>query len=289
MWSETNQQLTQLAADLLGPEALTARHRAGATSCCARAATRSRAAPPRSSRTSSPSACSACPRTALGGDADGLRLHRRPARDQAHRARPARRPRSACERVREARRGRPLRRRRCGSELCELGWPGHRRSPRSTAARASAPVELAILLEELGLRVAPRRRSCRRALAAAADRARRLATSSSARWLPGLASGELTGARRHAPRRRRRARADGAEARRGRARRGRRHARCVARAEAEVEPRRRDRPDPLGRAASRAARGRRGRSPATPTRALDRALVAVSRRARRRLRSARWR
>ena len=37
---------------------------AGATSCCAPAATRSRAAPPRSSRTSSPSACSACPRRA---------------------------------------------------------------------------------------------------------------------------------------------------------------------------------------------------------------------------------
>ena len=36
------------------------RGRAGATSCCARAATRSRAAPPRCSRTSSPSACSAC-------------------------------------------------------------------------------------------------------------------------------------------------------------------------------------------------------------------------------------
>ena len=34
--------------------------RAGATSCCARAATRSRAARRRSSRTSSPSACSAC-------------------------------------------------------------------------------------------------------------------------------------------------------------------------------------------------------------------------------------
>ena len=36
------------------------RHAAGATSCCAPAATRSRAAPPRCSRTSSPSACSAC-------------------------------------------------------------------------------------------------------------------------------------------------------------------------------------------------------------------------------------
>ena len=38
------------------------RRRAGATSCCAPAATRSRAAPPRCSRTSSPSACSGCPR-----------------------------------------------------------------------------------------------------------------------------------------------------------------------------------------------------------------------------------
>ena len=34
--------------------------RRGPTACCARARTRSRAAPPRSSRTSSPSACSAC-------------------------------------------------------------------------------------------------------------------------------------------------------------------------------------------------------------------------------------
>ena len=34
--------------------------RPGPTACCARAPTRSRAAPPRSSRTSSPSACSAC-------------------------------------------------------------------------------------------------------------------------------------------------------------------------------------------------------------------------------------
>ena len=42
MWSETNQRLTQLAAELSGPGAL----RAGdpwAMSCCAPAATRSRA------------------------------------------------------------------------------------------------------------------------------------------------------------------------------------------------------------------------------------------------------
>ena len=61
MWSDTNQQLTQLAADLLGP-ARCERATAGPTSCCARAATRSRGARPRCSRTSSPSACSACPK-----------------------------------------------------------------------------------------------------------------------------------------------------------------------------------------------------------------------------------
>jgi alkylation response protein AidB-like acyl-CoA dehydrogenase len=47
MWSEGNQLLVQAAADILGPEALTAGRR-GPTSCCARAATRSRAARPRS-------------------------------------------------------------------------------------------------------------------------------------------------------------------------------------------------------------------------------------------------
>ena len=47
MWSDTNQELTQLAADLLGADALVAGS-PGATSCCAPAATRSRAAPPRS-------------------------------------------------------------------------------------------------------------------------------------------------------------------------------------------------------------------------------------------------
>ena len=57
MWSETNQQLTQFAADLLGPEALRAAT-AGPMSCCAPAATRSKAARPRSSRTSWPSGCS---------------------------------------------------------------------------------------------------------------------------------------------------------------------------------------------------------------------------------------
>ena len=59
LWSDTNQRLTQLAVDIVGPDALTP-GRAGATSCCARAATRSRAARPRCSRTSSPSACSGC-------------------------------------------------------------------------------------------------------------------------------------------------------------------------------------------------------------------------------------
>ena len=71
------------------PEALR-RARRGRTSCCARAATRSRAAPPRCSRTSSPSACSASPRRAEG-DGHGLRSDRGPEGDQARRPRAARR------------------------------------------------------------------------------------------------------------------------------------------------------------------------------------------------------
>ena len=62
MWSETNQQLTPARRRPAGSGRADLRRSAGPTSCCAPAATRSRAARPRCSRTSSPSACSACPR-----------------------------------------------------------------------------------------------------------------------------------------------------------------------------------------------------------------------------------
>ena len=148
MWSDTNQQLAQLAADILGPDALVDRHARGRTSCCARAATRSRAAPPRSSRTSSPSACSAC----RGLRWHGLRLHRRPAADQGARrascspsARPSPRVRAAAEaRVDDA---------ALWAELRELGWPGIAVAEEHGGQGLGA-VELAILLEELGYAVA---------------------------------------------------------------------------------------------------------------------------------------
>ncbi len=58
-----------------------------------------------------------------GSRSYGLRPDRRPARHPAHGARPAGRAREACAGAR-ARRGAHAPTRRCGSELCELGWPG---------------------------------------------------------------------------------------------------------------------------------------------------------------------
>ena len=123
-------------------------------SCCARAATRSRAAPPRCSRTSSPSACSGCPRLKVGGlgtmdfgFTDDQREIQRTARDLlAERARP--------ERVREhAEAGttdEALWQRAVASSAGRAS-----RSPRSTAGRGSAQIELSILCEELGRSLAP--------------------------------------------------------------------------------------------------------------------------------------
>ena len=61
-WADVNQALTELAMDIAGPRAPARRRAAGRTASCARAPTRSRAGPPRSSRTSSPSGCSGLPR-----------------------------------------------------------------------------------------------------------------------------------------------------------------------------------------------------------------------------------
>ena len=106
----------------------------GPTASCAPARTRSRAARPRSSRTSSPSECWGC-------RADELRPDRGPARDQAHRARLARR--ALPDRA------------RCGDRA-------GRRAPTRTGTRSSSSagptspsfgmVELAVVAEELGLR-----------------------------------------------------------------------------------------------------------------------------------------
>jgi alkylation response protein AidB-like acyl-CoA dehydrogenase len=76
-------------------------------------------------------------------------------------------------------------------ELCELGWPGIA-VPEEHGGQGLGAVELAVLLEELGYAVAavPLLGSALAALAIehAGDGEQR------ARWLPGLASGELTGA-----------------------------------------------------------------------------------------------
>jgi alkylation response protein AidB-like acyl-CoA dehydrogenase len=76
-------------------------------------------------------------------------------------------------------------------ELCELGWPGIAVAEEHGGQGLGA-VELAVLLEELGYAVAstPLLGSALAALAIehAGDAGQR------ARWLPGLASGELTGA-----------------------------------------------------------------------------------------------
>ena len=58
-WSAVNQGLTELAMEIRGEEP-PSRTPTGPTASCAPARTRSRAAPRRSSRTSSPSASSAC-------------------------------------------------------------------------------------------------------------------------------------------------------------------------------------------------------------------------------------
>ena len=65
MWSETNQQLTQFAADLLGPSALRGRRPLGVRAAAGAGQLDRGRAPPRCSRTSSPSGCSAFPKAAL--------------------------------------------------------------------------------------------------------------------------------------------------------------------------------------------------------------------------------
>ena len=86
-----------------------------------------------------------------------------------------------------ARRGRPLRRRRGRRSASSAGRGSS--SARSTAARVSGIVELVILMEELGYALAPLPFLSR----VAAGLALELAGSDEqrARWLPGIASGEL--------------------------------------------------------------------------------------------------
>src|SRR4051794_28220206 len=114
-------------------------------SCCAPAATPSRAAPPRSSRTSSPSACSACP--GLGGNemrftlTDDQNEIKRIARDLlTARAGPAQlREHAEAGTYDEA----------LWKELRELGWPGIAVSEEH-GGQGLGLVELCVLVEELG-------------------------------------------------------------------------------------------------------------------------------------------
>ena len=275
LWSDTNQQLTQLAADVRRPRGADRGHAAGATSCCARAATRSRAAPPRSSRTSSPSACSAC-RGPLGGASmdfdftDDQQEIKRTAHDLlAERAR-------RCEQRARGRRGRRLRRRALDASSASSAGRASP-SPRSTAARASALVELASCSRSSATRARPTP-FLATALAALRDRARRLGRAARA-LAPRLARA------RHAARSARRATAsprwspdaDGADVivlvdADGRGARGRRPSADVEPVDA-IDPTRRHAPRGRGRRAAR----RRRRA------ALDRALRRGRRRARRRL------
>ena len=168
--------------------------------------------------------------------------------------------RSTCERVREAAEG-GAHRRRAVARARRARLARASRSPRSTAARASASSSSRSCSRSSATR-ARRRRSCGSALAGAGDPAGRLDRRSSARWLPGLASGELRGRARRAPalmpgRRRRR---------RARARRRATGCALVAGADADVEPV--DAIDPTRRHArvGDAAPASRSRATSTPRR-----------------------
>jgi alkylation response protein AidB-like acyl-CoA dehydrogenase len=76
-------------------------------------------------------------------------------------------------------------------ELCELGWPGIAVAERH-GGQGLGVVELAILLEELGYAVAATPLLGSALCAAVLERAG--SDEQRARWLPGLASGEQTGA-----------------------------------------------------------------------------------------------
>ncbi len=76
-------------------------------------------------------------------------------------------------------------------ELCELGWPGIAVAEEHGGQGLGA-VELAVLLEELGYAVAPVPLLGSALAALAIEQAG--SAEQRARWLPGLASGELTGA-----------------------------------------------------------------------------------------------
>ena len=189
MWSETNQQLTQLAADLLGPEALTAGH-ALELRAAARARQHHRGRHDRDPQEHRRRAGARPAAAAVGRRRHELRVHRRPAGDQAHRARPAGAPLDVRARAR-GRRGRALRR-RAVARARRAGLARHRRGrgarrPGPRRRRAGDPARGA----RLRLAATPflgdgaGRRGAR---------AGRLATRSASAGCPAWPPGELVGA-----------------------------------------------------------------------------------------------
>ena len=184
MWSRTNQ------ASCSSPWTHSGRTRSrrtarGASTFSARAAIPSRVERPRSSRTSSPSACSASRRHA---DMD-FNVNEDQAEIQATaRAFLAARANTAVVRA-AAEAG------RCDAglwrEVCELGWPGIAIDERYGGAGLGM-VELCLLLEEQGAALAPTPllpTACAALVIAAAG-----SDAQREQWLPGLASGGFLGA-----------------------------------------------------------------------------------------------
>ena len=212
LWSDTNQRLTQLAADMIGAEALTvgtswsyellrARgqhdrggHHRGAQEHRRRA--RARAAAAEGGGVDVRRWAPPLPGLRRrGGLEHGLRLHRRPARDPAHRALTLLAERagpSGCAST--PRRGRTDA--ELWRELCELGWPGIAISE-EYGGQGLGRIELSILCEELGRALAPV--PFLPSVLASTMIEHAGSPEQRERWLPGLASGEAIGALGSAP------------------------------------------------------------------------------------------
>src|SRR5947209_15358353 len=157
-------------------------------SCCGPGGTRSRAEPPRSSRTSWPSACSGCPRHVrrLTMDFD-LNDEQKEIKRVAHELLASRSP---FARVREAADSGAYDPGLWG-ELVELGWPGIAVSADSApGAQGLGFVELAVLVEELGYACAATPLFSTATAAAVIDAGG--TDEQRARWLEPLCSGQAT-------------------------------------------------------------------------------------------------
>src|SRR5579884_2269904 len=162
----------------------------GATGSCAPGRTRSRAARPRSSRTSWPSGCSACPgcveaveRAMNFGFTDDQQAIKRTAREFLS----ARYPAAAVRRLAEDERGFTDEQ---WAELVELGWAGVI-VPEESDGLGLGAVELVVIAEEMGYALAPSpwfstTGAALMLVAAGTDEQRE-------RWLGPLARGEARG------------------------------------------------------------------------------------------------